>query len=74
MNKPVVKIRYVDIVPAQYFFGDKYEGKNVATGEIAELDHRGWPEGTPVRTSLIEAVRDDGKTIETMNTIYQVVE
>lgn len=74
MSKPVVKIRNVEVVQAEEIFGDVYKGEAVAFGEIAERDHRGWPEGTPIRTSLIEKVYDEGDTIETMNTIYKVVE
>jgi hypothetical protein len=73
MNKPVVKIRYVDIVPAEEIFGAAERGNFVARGNLAEVDHRGWPEQAEIRTSRIVNIDITKGEIETLNTIYKIV-
>jgi hypothetical protein len=74
MDKPVVKIRYVYLVPAEEIFGEGERGNFVVRGSLAEVDHRGWPKNTEIRTSLVVNVDIKGGIIETLNTIYQIVE
>lgn len=54
----------------------KYKGDyvTVAGGDIFGDSKQRWPDGTPVRTSIVqEIIEEDGKTyIETMNTTYLV--
>jgi len=71
--KPEVKITDVEIWPASGYFGRAYEGQEVATGVLAEKDHRGWPEGYPIRTSIIVNYNEEDGIIETLNTIYIIV-
>lgn len=71
--KPEVKITSVEIWPAQRYFPYASEEKEVATGVLAEEDHRGWPEGTSIRTSTIVDYNEEDGVIETLNTIYIIV-
>lgn len=62
-NKPVVKVSNALVL----------KGHLYAT--LTENDHvRDFVKGENIRTSLVVGVSEDGKTIETQNTIYQVVD
>lgn len=66
-SKPTVSIRDVSAIN----IGDRVSG-TIAS----EHTHGEFPfmEGDRVSTSSVVAVSDDGKTFETRNTIYKVVE
>ena len=73
MPKPIVQIRNARIVQGQYHYDP--EGL-VLVGELASKHpHLGEPVGlADIRTSIIVEQRLSKREVETLNTIYQLVD
>ena len=74
-NKRVVYIRNARIVPAETIWpGRCTPGDSVLLGELASAHPvLGEDNGAPVRTSLIQKQDLAARRVETLNTIYEVV-
>lgn len=65
MPKPIVQIKNAKLVKHRFADTQTLQG-NV-------LDHPRFKPDAYVYTSVVEKVTDDGKTVETLNTIYKLV-
>ena len=69
MPKPVVQIRNARIVPTGHLGNDSV----VLAGDLASK-HPKFGEGAHIRTSHIVSQRLSKREVETLNTIYQLVD
>lgn len=70
MPKPIVQIRNARIAPAYNGHGDEVL---VLVGDLASK-HPKFGEGANIRTSLIVEQRLSKREVETLNTVYQLVD
>lgn len=73
MQKQVAKVKDIRIVPASKYFPSKKLGFVMTATLVQDAEGRAWPDGTPIRTSILVQADFTLGLFETRNTIYQQV-
>lgn len=73
MAKQVAKVKDIRIVNASEYFPSQKLGFVLTATLVQDTEGRAWPDGTPIRTSMLVAADFTLGIFETLNTIYQQV-